>query len=122
MRETRPIRRGRPEFAETQRDEVLRDLRAAGPDGVSRATFIFEKKITQCGARADELKRMDYVIRSELREGERYVRYVLVSEPAEPKRLPASQRRPSQHEKISRQLEAEAMPLFAGVRDRETCP
>ena len=74
---------GRPAFADTQRQEVLGMLRAAGPEGISRATLIFEKHITQCGARVDELKRQGYVIDSESRQGEKYVRYVLKSEPLE---------------------------------------
>jgi hypothetical protein len=75
------IHRGRPAFADTQRQEVLEMLRTAGPEGVSRATFIFEKHITQCGARVDELKRQGHVLESEWREGEIYVRYFLKSEP-----------------------------------------
>jgi hypothetical protein len=75
------IRRGRPAFAATQRQEVLRLLREAGPVGVSRKELIFERHFTQCGARVDELKRQGFVIASELREGERYVRYVLLGEP-----------------------------------------
>ncbi len=82
-----PIRRGVPEFAETQRDDILQMLRERRTDGVSRAELIFEKRYSQCGARVDELKRMGYVIRSELREGETYVRYILVSEPLELKPL-----------------------------------
>lgn len=82
------IPRGRPAFAETQRQEILRLLRGAGPAGVSRAELIFERHITQCGARVDELKRQGYVIASELREGERYVRYVLKGEPLQVRPLP----------------------------------
>jgi len=77
------IPRGRPSFASTQREEVLQMLRAAGRGGVSRYTLIYEKHISQCGARVDELKRVGYAIHSELRDGERYVRYVLDSEPLE---------------------------------------
>lgn len=82
------IPRGRPGFAATQREEILGMLRAAGPSGISRAVLIFEKHFTQCGARIHELQQMGYVIRSEQREGERYVVYVLVSEPLELKPLP----------------------------------
>ena len=77
------IPRGRPAFVETQCDEVRDALVAAGKDGVSRATCIFEMHITQVGARVDELKRMGYAIHSESRESERYVRYVLDGDPVE---------------------------------------
>lgn len=73
--------RGRPAFADSQRETILALLRIAGPHGVSRADLIFNYRFTQCGARIDELKRAGYVIKSELREGEQYVRYVLKSEP-----------------------------------------
>jgi hypothetical protein len=86
------IPRGRPAFAETQRQEILRLLREAGPSGISRAELIFERRFTQCGARVDELKRQGYVIESEQREGERYVRYVLKGEPLELR--PLSERPP----------------------------
>lgn len=82
------IPRGRPAFVGTQRSEVLRLLREAGPAGVSRAELIFERRITQCGARVDELKQQGFEVVSELREGERYVRYVLKGEPLELRPLP----------------------------------
>jgi hypothetical protein len=85
---TRKITRGRPAFAETQRDEILRLLREAGPVGVSRATLIFEHHFSQCGARVDELKSQGYVIESELREGAKYVRYILKGEPLDAGPLP----------------------------------
>lgn len=85
---SRKIPRARPAFAETQRQEILRLLREAGPAGVSRAELIFERHITQCGARVDELKRQGYVIESELRDGEKYVHYVLKGEPLELQPLP----------------------------------
>lgn len=75
--------RGRPAFAETQRGEILRLLRDAGTAGVSRAELIFDRHITQCGARVDELKRQGFEIVSEQRDGETYVRYVLKGEPLE---------------------------------------
>jgi hypothetical protein len=80
---TPKISRGRPAFAQTQRQEILELLRTAGPVGVSRAEFIFERHITQCGARVDELKREGYQIVSELRDSEKYVRYILLGEPLE---------------------------------------
>jgi hypothetical protein len=85
--------RGRPAFADSQREQVLQALRAGGIEGVSRATLIFEKRITQCGARVDELKRMGYDIASESREGERYIRYVLKAEPETPQPLPTYKQR-----------------------------
>jgi hypothetical protein len=85
----RKIPRGRPAFAETQRDEILRLLREAGPIvGVSRATLIFERHMTQCGTRIFELQKMGYVIRSENRGGRYPTWYVLESEPLELQSLP----------------------------------
>jgi Helix-turn-helix domain len=84
----RTIPRGRLLFAETQRDEILRLLREAGTAGVSRAELIFKRRMTQCGVRIDELKHAGFAIRSEERENELYVRYVLDGEPPEPKPLP----------------------------------
>lgn len=80
--------RGRPPFAASQREKILELLRAAGPLGVSRATLIFEHRITQCGARVDELKRQGHVIESFSQDGEAYVRYRLTSEPLELKPIP----------------------------------
>jgi hypothetical protein len=81
--QTRKIHRGRPAFAASQREKILELLRAAGAQGVSRATLIFEHRMTQCGARVDELKRQGCVIESFLLHGETYVRYRLTSEPLE---------------------------------------
>lgn len=79
---------GAPEFAGDQRAEILRLLREAGPRGVSKAVLIFEKHFSQAASRVWELERQGYQIRHEARDGERYVTFVLVSEPAEPKSLP----------------------------------
>jgi len=76
-----PTPRGRPAFADTQQQEILRLLREAGTSGVSRAYLIFNHHFTQCGARVNELKRQGYVVESELLEGDRYVRYILRNEP-----------------------------------------
>jgi hypothetical protein len=81
------ILRGRPAFAESQRAEILRLLREAGPGGVARDFLIYTKHFTQCGARIFELQKMGYVICSKKRAGQRYVTYVLESEPLSPKLL-----------------------------------
>ncbi len=78
---TRVKRTGAPSFAPTQRDEVLRLLREAGPAGVRKAELIFDRHYTQCAARIFELQKAGYKICSEQRDGERYVTYVLESEP-----------------------------------------
>jgi hypothetical protein len=70
-----------PPFAESQRAEILDMLRAAGPNGVSKAELIFTKRMSQCGARIFELEKIGYKIAHTQREGERYVRFVLESEP-----------------------------------------
>jgi hypothetical protein len=86
------IPRGRPVFADSQRTEILELLREAGSVGVNRDFLIFTKHYTQCGARIHELQKMGYGIRSEMREGRRFVTYILVSEPAQPKPLPNFQK------------------------------
>jgi len=113
---TRRIPRGRPAFAETQRAEILRLLRDAGPAGVSRAELIFERRMTQCGARVDELKRQGFVIVSELREVERYVRYVLTSEPLELRHLPERADWFERRTGKPRAREGDDLPLFRAAR------
>ena len=85
---TEHLRPGAPGFAGDQRAEILRLLREAGHRGVSKAVLIFDKRYTQAAARVFELERMGYQIRHESRDGERYVTFVLVGEPDEPKPLP----------------------------------
>ncbi len=114
-------RSGPPSFAPTQRDEVLRLLREAGSRGVYRERFLIPTEyggfgISQVGARLDELEKMGYSFESfYANESDRFLTYRLLSEPASPKPLPAFQRKPSEHAERTRRLEAEAMPLFAGV-------
>ena len=117
---TRKITRGRPACAETQRNETLRLLREAGPVGVSRATLIFEHHFSQCGARVDELKSQGYAIESELREDEKYVRYILKGEPLDPGPLPdrSEKTRDWFTESTGRERPKQTPdygPLFAGV-------
>lgn len=114
--------RGRPAFADDQRSKILDLLRRAGPRGIRRDALIFEHRYTQCGTRIFELEQQGYVIRHESRPGERYVTYVLESEPLELKPLPAGAdwyerehgRRPSGKPK----LPTPGLPLFAGT----ACP
>jgi hypothetical protein len=113
---TRTAARGRPAFAQTQRAEILRLLREAGPAGVSRAELIFERHITQCGARVDELKRQGFEIVSELRDGEKYVRYVLKSEPLELRPLSESADWFERTTGRERQRNEGDLPLFSGNR------
>lgn len=80
---------GAPDFAGDQRAEILRLLREAGSSGVSKEFLIFSKHFTQCGARIFELERQGFNIRHESRPGERYVTFVLISEPNPPKLLPS---------------------------------
>lgn len=110
---TRRITRGRPAFAETQRAEILRLLREAGPAGVSRAELIFDRRITQCGARVDELRHQNFEILSELREGEKYVRYVLKSEPLELRPLPEHADWFKRRTGRERPCDADSLPLFS---------
>jgi hypothetical protein len=88
-RTTIQSRRGAPAFAASQRDKILELLRQAGPRGISRSDLIFHHRMTQCGTRIFELEQMGYVIRHDSRPGQRYVTYVLVSEPLTPKPIPS---------------------------------
>lgn len=80
---------GAPSFAATQRDKILELLRQAGPRGVSREDLIFRYRWTQAGARIFELEQMGFVIRHDSRPGQRFITYVLESEPLELKPLPS---------------------------------
>jgi len=113
----RKISRGRPAFADSPREKLLRLLREAGLVGVSRATLIFEHRATQCGARVDELKRQGYVIESELREGEQYVRYVLKSEPLDLQPIPEEPDWYQRQTGEARRRATDDLPLFAGVEE-----
>lgn len=64
-----------------QADEILALLRAAGPRGVSKVILVFEHRWTQAATRVHELESLGYVIRHDFRPGERFVIYVLESEP-----------------------------------------
>ena len=111
--------RGVPGFASTQREKILALLRQAGPGGVSRESLIFEYRWTQCGARIDELQDMGYTIRHDSRHGERFVRYVLESEPLELKPLPSvsdwyAEKFGARPTTTTPELTAD-LPLFSGV-------
>jgi len=110
------VPRGRPAFATSQGEKILELLRAAGVHGVSRASLIFEHRATQCGARVDELKRQGYVIESELREGEQYVRYVLKGEPLDLQPIPVEPDSYQRQTGEARPRATDDLPLFAGVR------
>ena len=85
--------RGVPAFAGGQREAILEMLRVAGPQGVSKEILLFEKHWSQAAARIFELEQQGYEIKHVQREGERYVRYVLESEPEHPKTLPVYQQK-----------------------------
>ena len=85
--------RGRPVFADTQREKILELLREAGPQGVRREDLLYVYRWSQAGARIHELERMGYVIEHFLVPGERFVTYRLVSEPATEKPLPNFERK-----------------------------
>lgn len=68
------------------------------------------------GARIGGLEWIGFVIRSEQREGEKYVRHVSESEPPEPKPLPGNA---DWYERIAGKpsaRETDDLPLFAGER------
>lgn len=81
--------RGVPAFAGGQREETLRILRDAGPRGVSKEFFLYEKHWSQVAARIFELEAAGHCIKHVLLDGERYVRYILV-EPEHERPLPNS--------------------------------
>lgn len=106
---TEEIPRDRPTFAASQRARVLELLREVGPVGLSRQALIFEHRYTQCRTRIFTLNKMGYKICSELREGQRFVHYVLESEPDDAKPLPAY--KPKTSEDWCEQC-ATGLPLF----------
>lgn len=103
------IPRGRPAFAESQRARIFKLLREAGPAGISRAELIFQHHFTQCGARIFELQKMGFAVRSEVREGKRFVHYVLGSEPKQVKPFPSCKPKDRQD---SCEQRATGLPLF----------
>jgi len=83
--------RGVPAFASGQREAILQMLRAAGLQGVSKETLLFEKHWSQAAARIWELEQQGFRIQHVQRDGQRYVTYVLDGEPEQPKPLPTYQ-------------------------------
>jgi len=76
-----PIPRGRPEWASSEEEWILDLLRKAGSEGVSREYLIFTCRSTQCGRAIHQLEKRGHVIEHIKPAGEKYVRYVLRSEP-----------------------------------------
>lgn len=108
--------RGRPSFADTQRERILALLREAGPRGVSKEELVFKHRWTQAAARIFELEQIGYGIRHDTRPGERFVFYVLESEPLELNSLPsASDWYEREHGVRPSDKPADGAPLFAGV-------
>lgn len=79
-----------PANAEKQADFVLRVLREAGNHGVNRDHFLQGsgpcggRRVTQVGARLDELAKAGYIFESKLLHGDLFVTYYLRREPSEP--------------------------------------
>jgi hypothetical protein len=93
-------------------------LRAAGPAGVSKETFLFEKRWSQAAARIFELEQQGFQIAHVQRGGETYVRYVLESEPLELKSLDNSdwyERTTGKPRTKSNPENVSDLPLFPGV-------
>ena len=106
-------RRGFRPFVASQRGEVLRLLREAGPRGVSREEMIFRYHGTQCGTRIFELQKMGYVIRSEDRGGRYPTWYVLESAPLQAESLNPKRDWYERQTGGPRPREADDLPLFA---------
>jgi hypothetical protein len=70
-----------PAFAGGQREAILKMLRAAGAQGVSKEILLYEKHWSQAAARIFELERLGYRISHVLLASEKYVRYILLDEP-----------------------------------------
>ena len=112
------IPRGRPAFADSQREKILQLLQQAGPAGVPREDLIFKHKYTQAGTRIFELEEIGYVIRHESRPGRRFIVYVLESEPRQLKPVrefdwyekQTGKQRPEPLDSIA------DLPLFGGAR------
>lgn len=88
------VPRGRPAFADTQRDRILALLRKAGSQGVRREDLLYVHRWSQAGTRIHELERMGYVIEHALEPGQRFVTYRLLSEPIQPKPLTTFDKKP----------------------------
>jgi hypothetical protein len=86
--ENQQSNRGVPAFADGQRESILKMLRAAGSQGVSKEVLLFENHWSQAATRIFELEQQGFEIKHVRRDGERYVRYVLQGEPEHPKPLP----------------------------------
>ena len=94
---------GPPSKSPAQRERILSLLRSRGASG---ATNIELNAIAfRYGGRIHELRRMGYRIEP-LRESENLFRFVLISEPENPKPISNFQQRRQRED-------AEAMPLFA---------
>ena len=63
------------------------------------------------------MKRQGYVIESELREGEQYVRYVLKSEPLDLQPIPEEPDWYQRQTGEARRRATDDLPLFAGVEE-----
>ena len=79
-----------PANAEKQAQFVLRVLREAGNHGVNRDHFLQGsgpcggRRVTQVGARLDELSKAGYIFESKLLHGDLFVTYYLRREPTAP--------------------------------------
>jgi hypothetical protein len=79
--------------------------------------LIFRYHYTQAAARVFELQSEGYVIRSESRLGERFVFFVLESEPLELKPLPSYSDWYEQKTGKPRPSLDQDLPLFSGVHE-----
>jgi hypothetical protein len=82
---------------------LLRERGRAGVTNLELNTVCF-----RYGARIWELRKQGFAVETR-REGDSVFRFVLHTEPQAPREIPT-------YEQRTRELHAEAMPLFAGVR------
>jgi predicted RecB family nuclease len=112
---------GVPGFAVGQREAILKMLRAAGAVGVSKELLLYEKHWSQAAARIFELEQQGFEIKHVQRDGEKYVTYILETEPAHPKPLPTYAKKSStdwyERQTGGHRPASSAGPLFDAVTE-----
>ena len=113
-----PLRKTqRPAFADSQGQQILALLREAGPRGVRKEDLLYTHRWSQTAARICELEERGCKIRHDFRPGEKFVVYVLESEPLElkpirPTRDWIRERIPTDSQGVPL-CQSDAGPLFA---------
>jgi hypothetical protein len=123
--ERESVPRGRPKWASSEEERILDLLRKAAAEGVSREYLTFTCQSTQCGRAINSLEKRGCVIEHAKFKSEKFVRYILRSEPLEVKPLPDFPRRKSKRDwfvdatgKERPSAETVNLPLFEHAGER----